>query len=165
MNYQILFLKMLLLVLTTTMVFSSCGPRKVELERKSITEEISSSVIDKTIVTELKLSKEEYSNLIYDVEVQADSITTNKQGETKFYNPKIKSKGQKQEGKKDELSNIDIKNDIEEGVIFEKKEDVKIKNTERKQFNWWLAVVPFIIIIISSYFTIKYIKKQKSRLL
>ncbi|MVX36221.1 hypothetical protein [Myroides sp. LoEW2-1] len=135
----------------------SCGSRKVQVDNQSTTEEVNSSVVDKSVIKELRLSKEEYSNLVHDLEIRADSIKTVPGGNTTLYNPSIKTKSQVEGNKKENLNSVETNKNVKTKNQVLKKEKSKLKNVDRKQFNSFSLIVPVLIIVF-----VVYIFKKKS---
>ena len=141
---------LLLLILLFT---ASCGSRKVNLHTSDTKTSIKSNELETVTVKELEVSKEQYSNAIHNLKVRADSITTDKQGNTKMYNPVIESNQQdiKQDIDKTKSSNTELNKNNSEDI--DSQEGIKDKGVERKQYNWWyglplLVVLGFIIYVV-----------------
>lgn len=143
-------MRALLLVLMTMMVFS-CGSRKVQIDNKSTTEKVNSSVVDKSVIKELRLNKEEYSNLVHDLEIKADSIKRAIDGKTTLYNPYIKTKSKVEGNKKENLNSVETNKNIKTKNQVLNKEKSKLKNVEREQFNSFSLIVPILIIVFVVY--------------
>lgn len=149
-------LSLLLLILLFT---ASCGSRKVNLHTSDTKTSIRANEIETIKVKELELSKEQYSNLIQNILIRADSITTDKQGNTKLYNPVIKSEKEEnnQEIDKSKASNTKIDKRNSEDIDIE--EGIKDKGVERKQYNWWYGLPLLVVLGLIIYVIIIVLKK------
>ena len=129
----------------------SCGSRKVEKHSKSRSESITATELSNTDVTVLQLTKEQFSSLIFELEIRGDLLTKNSEGETHIQNPVINLKGTQETSSKNDSLKTDIQNQIKAEVDIKTNEDESDKNTEKEQFSWWLYVFIVIVFILLMY--------------
>lgn len=149
-------LSLLLLILLFT---ASCGSRKVNLHTSDTKTSIRANEIETIKVKELELSKEQYSNLIQNILIRADSITTDKQGNTKLYNPVIKSEKEENNQEIDKSKASDTKIDKRNSEDIDIEEGIKDKGVERKQYNWWYGLPLLVVLGLIIYVIIIVLKK------
>ena len=114
----------------------SCGSRKVEKHTKSSSESITATELSTTDVTVIQLTKEQFSSLIFELEIRGDLLTTNSEGETQIQNPVINLKGTQETRSKNDSLKIDIQNQIKAEVDIKTNEDESGKKSEKEQFSW-----------------------------
>ncbi|MFD0701734.1 hypothetical protein [Myroides pelagicus] len=136
-------MKLLFYILILT--FLSCGARKVNLETKTSKQKVNNEVVDKTKVKELVLNKDSFSNLIYELDLRADSIIQ-KGSDVIMYNPSVKSKREIDKVEKEEIKNKVIDNDVEVKQNETTEIAEKDKVVDRKQFNWLWVILPVSVI-------------------
>ncbi|WP_313138408.1 hypothetical protein [Myroides sp.] len=149
-------LSLLLLILLFT---ASCGSRKVNLHTSDTKTSIRANEIETIKVKELELSKEQYSNLIQNILIRADSITTDKQGNTKLYNPVIKSEKEENNQEIDKSKASDTKIDKRNSEDIDIEEGIKDKGVDRKQYNWWYGLPLLVVLGLIIYVIIIVLKK------
>ncbi|EKB02667.1 hypothetical protein HMPREF9711_03129 [Myroides odoratimimus CCUG 3837] len=148
-------LNLLLLIL----LFTSCGSRKVNLHTSDTKTSIKVDELETIKIKELELSKEQYSSMIQNILIRADSITTDKQGNTKLYNPVIKSEKEDNNQEIDKSKASDTKIDKRTSEDIDIEEGKKDKGVERKQYNWWYGLPLLAVIGLVIYVVIIVIKK------
>ena len=109
----------------------SCGSRKVEKHNKSSSESITATELSNTDITILQLTKEQFSSLIFELEIRGDLLTTNSEGETQIKNPVINLKGsQKTQSKVDSLK-VDSKTDSSLDLSSQSEDDEQDKKIDK----------------------------------
>lgn len=126
----------------------SCGSRKVEKHSKSRSESITATELSNTDVTVLQLTNEQFSSLIFELEIRGDLLTTNSEGETHILNPIINLKGTQEKSSKNDSLKTDIQNQVKSEIDLKTSEYESDKNTEKEQFSWWSFSVLLIIVFI-----------------
>ena len=127
----------------------SCGSRKVEKHNKSSSESITATELSTTDVAVLQLTKEQFSSLIFELEIRGDLLTTNSEGETQIQNPVINLKGTQETRSKNDSLKIDIQNQIKAEVDIKTNEDESGKKSEKEQFSWWIYVIILTTFLLS----------------
>lgn len=142
-------------VILLSILFLSCGSRKVDLQKRINDIETNLKVKIKELEVERSKIKIYESSRIF----KADSIVE-KEGKRIIYNPSSEEKEKsKEESTEKEKSKEE---DIQEST--KDKSTIKDKTTDRKQFNWWGIILPLLLVVFLIYIFRKPLKKL-SRLL
>ena len=136
-------------ILLVLFLLYSCGSRKVEKHNKSSSESITATELSTTDVAVLQLTKEQFSSLIFELEIRGDLLTTNSEGETQIQNPVINLKGTQETSSKNDSLKIDIQNQIKAEVDIKTNEDESGKKSEKEQFSWWIYVIILTTFLLS----------------
>lgn len=138
-------------IILLSILFLSCGSRKVDLQKRINDIETNLKVKIKELEVERSKIKIYESSRIF----KADSIVE-KEGKRTIYNPSSEEKEKsKEESTEKEKSKEE---DIQEST--KDKSTIKDKTTDRKQFNWWGIIIPLGILIIVVLLVIYFIRKK-----
>lgn len=149
------------LIIIVAVLLIGCGSRRVDKHSSSTSENVSSTEISNTQVEALQITRDKISSLTYDIEIRGDAMTTDAQGNTNITNPVITGKGTLSNQDKVDSTKTKFDSNTYQGIDSNKKGDSQGKKVDKKQFNWWLAMPPILVIIAITWIYI-YIKKRKS---
>lgn len=125
------------LVFFIALLLVGCGSRKAEKHFKSVVEDVRIEEIEQMQTKELTLSKEQYSSLVHKLNVRADSIKADANGNITLYNPVIDSNKEDIKNNLDTSKLVEANTDKSKVEDSFKKEKEKDKNVEREQYSWW----------------------------
>lgn len=122
----------------------SCGSRQVNKSKTKSDLVVANTLELQTELKEIKLENSFYKSFFKNMNVRADSIIKDSQGNLKVYAPVIETEELAEEVKKDSFldSNIDVV-ESDNLHVDEKKEDSS-KDIDKKQFSWWQVIVPIV---------------------
>lgn len=135
-------------LLLITLIFCSCGARKVEKEYSKESEVTTTSLSEVKQTTEITQERKQLYDLLFTSTWRADSIVTDKQGNTKIYNPHLTESKQEHavvedtsKHKEENLNTIQTNNTV-------KQKETAVKKVDKKQYNWWYGL-PLLLFIVA----------------
>lgn len=137
-------------ILLLSIIFLSCGSRKVDLQKRINDIETNLKVKIKELEVERSKIKIYESSRVF----KADSIVE-KEGKRTIYNPSSeeKEKSKEESTEKEKSKEEDIQENAKD------KSTTKEKTVDRKQFNWWGILLPILLVAFLIYIFRKPLKK------
>ncbi|MGS4345090.1 hypothetical protein ACKUSY_05660 [Myroides odoratus] len=137
-------------IILLSILFMSCGSRKVDIQKRINDIETNLKVKIKELEVERSKMKIYESSRVF----KADSIVE-KDGKRTIYNPSSeeKEKSKEESTEKEKSKEEDIQENTKD------KSTIKDKTTDRKQFNWWGIIIGLTIVL-----SLVYIFRYKIRI-